>query len=155
MRFGLGLIHRRMGSNEKPLDIQIADVAAQYLTLVEEGDHFVACCPVHGDTHPSLVVWPNRPGGQGGVWMCYPCGQGGDVADLLVFLGETPGRVQALENIRGREEDLRGLVEASLTPQAAMRLAQVPSRHRRSWAQVVEGLKGGYWWRNWRGEGGE
>ncbi len=60
-------------------DHPIADAAAACgLELRPTGGRLVGVCPFHGDTRPSLVVYPaNRS------YYCFGCGAGGDVIDFV------------------------------------------------------------------------
>lgn len=60
-------------------DHPIADVAAAAgLELRPTGGRLAGVCPFHGDTRPSLVVYPaNRS------YYCFGCGAGGDVIDFV------------------------------------------------------------------------
>ncbi|MGE3073941.1 MAG: CHC2 zinc finger domain-containing protein [Dehalococcoidia bacterium] len=64
----------------------IADVAAAAgLELRPTGGRLVGVCPFHGDTRPSLIVYPaNRS------YYCFGCGAGGDVIDFV-------GRLHAVD----------------------------------------------------------
>jgi len=60
-------------------DHPIADVAAAAgLELRPTGGRLAGVCPFHGDTRPSLIVYPaNRS------YYCFGCGAGGDVIDFV------------------------------------------------------------------------
>lgn len=66
---------------------RIKDVAAQnivavigdYLDLKRSGKDFTALCPFHDDEHDgTFKVSPSK-----GVWKCFGCGKGGDVAKFI------------------------------------------------------------------------
>lgn len=60
-------------------DHPIADVAAAVgLELRPTGGRLVGVCPFHGDSRPSLVVYPANRG-----YYCFGCGAGGDVIDFV------------------------------------------------------------------------
>jgi DNA primase len=60
-------------------DHPIADVAAASgLDLRQTGGRLTAVCPFHGDTRPSLVVYPANQS-----YFCFGCGAGGDVIDFV------------------------------------------------------------------------
>lgn len=60
-------------------DYLIADVAAAAgLELRPTGGRLVGICPFHGDSRPSLVVYPANRG-----YYCFGCGAGGDVIDFV------------------------------------------------------------------------
>ena len=60
-------------------DHPIADVAAAAgLELRPTGGRLAGVCPFHGDTRPSLVVYPASRS-----YYCFGCGAGGDVIDFV------------------------------------------------------------------------
>lgn len=61
-------------------DHPLEDVVEREVTSVPENRKI--CCPFHGETTPSLHVYPD------GTWRCYGggCGKGGDVLDFLAYL---------------------------------------------------------------------
>ncbi|MCK6563607.1 MAG: CHC2 zinc finger domain-containing protein [Dehalococcoidia bacterium] len=60
-------------------DHPIADVvAAAGLEMRPTGGRLVGVCPFHGDTRPSLVVYPAQRS-----YYCFGCGAGGDVIDFV------------------------------------------------------------------------
>lgn len=57
----------------------IADVAAvSGLELRQTGGRLTAVCPFHGDSRPSLVLYPASQS-----YYCFGCGAGGDVIDFM------------------------------------------------------------------------
>jgi len=57
----------------------IADVAAASgLELRQTGGRLTAVCPFHGDSRPSLVLYPASQS-----YYCFGCGAGGDVIDFM------------------------------------------------------------------------
>lgn len=54
--------------------INIVDLIASYTELRNSGRQFVALCPWHNDTRPSLQINPDRQ-----TWKCWVCDIGGDV----------------------------------------------------------------------------
>lgn len=63
-------------------DHPIADVAAAAgLQLRPTGGRLVAVCPFHGDSRPSLVIYPSSQS-----YYCFGCGVGGDVLDFVCRL---------------------------------------------------------------------
>jgi hypothetical protein len=70
----------RRAAYRKPLDVEAArsvpilDVARRLgLEPVRQGKEWVAACPLHGDTKPSLRLNPAK-----NLWHCFPCNEGGD-----------------------------------------------------------------------------
>lgn len=53
---------------------EIVGLIGESLTLQSRGRDFVALCPFHNDTNPSMVVYPDRQ-----TFRCWACQQGGDV----------------------------------------------------------------------------
>lgn len=77
-------------------DHPIADVAAAAgLELRPTGGRLVTACPFHGDTRPSLVVYPATRS-----YYCFGCGAGGDVLDFVSRLHGVPFR-EAAELLQG------------------------------------------------------
>ncbi len=63
----------------------IADVAAASgLELRRTGGRLTAVCPFHGDSRPSLVLYPASQS-----YYCFGCGAGGDVIDFMRRLHRT------------------------------------------------------------------
>jgi hypothetical protein len=64
--------------------IDIVDLVGSYLELRRQGRLYVAHCPWHDDTRPSLQVNPERQS-----WKCWVCGNKG--GDLFSFVMEREG----------------------------------------------------------------
>jgi len=64
--------------------LPIDQLVAQYCQLKKKGRNFVALCPFHNDSHPSLLVSPDK-----GIAYCFACQSGGDIFSF----------VQKIENI--------------------------------------------------------
>ena len=58
--------------------VDIVDVMGQYLSLTKKGRNYVAICPFHEDTHPSLSISENKQ-----IYMCFVCHNGGNVFTFL------------------------------------------------------------------------
>ncbi len=54
--------------------LPIEELVRQYSQLTKKGRNFVALCPFHHDTRPSLLVSPDK-----GIAYCFPCQKGGDI----------------------------------------------------------------------------
>jgi DNA primase len=54
-------------------DLPIEQVIAPYVELKKAGARYKACCPLHNEKTPSMVVTPNK-----NSFHCYGCGKGGD-----------------------------------------------------------------------------
>lgn len=54
--------------------LPIEELVRSYAALQKKGRNFVALCPFHHDTRPSLLVSPDK-----GIAYCFPCQKGGDI----------------------------------------------------------------------------
>ncbi len=54
--------------------LPIEQLVAQYCQLQKKGRNFVCLCPFHQDSHPSLLVSPDK-----GIAYCFACQSGGDI----------------------------------------------------------------------------
>ncbi len=61
--------------------LPIDELVGQYCQLQKKGRNFVARCPFHNDTHPSLLVSPDK-----GIAYCFPCQKGGDIFSFYMAL---------------------------------------------------------------------
>ncbi len=59
--------------------IDIVDLVGSYLDLRRQGRGFVALCPWHNDSKPSLQVNPDRQ-----IWKCWVCNIGGDIFSFVM-----------------------------------------------------------------------
>ena len=60
--------------------IDIVDLLGKYnLQLRRQGRGYVAHCPWHDDTRPSLQINPERQS-----WKCWPCDIGGDIFSFVM-----------------------------------------------------------------------
>lgn len=64
--------------NEVRQSVDIVDVIGQYLPLEKKGRNYMAVCPFHDDTHPSLSISPDKQ-----IFMCFVCHTGGNVFTFL------------------------------------------------------------------------
>ncbi|MEZ4479931.1 MAG: CHC2 zinc finger domain-containing protein [Dehalococcoidia bacterium] len=77
-------------------DHPIADVVvASGLQLRPLGGRLTGVCPFHGDTRPSLIVYPATQS-----YYCFGCGAGGDVIDFVARLNKV-GFKEAVEMLCG------------------------------------------------------
>lgn len=58
--------------------VSILHVAGERVQLRKQGAEYMACCPFHDDSTPSLSVNPET-----GLWKCHGCGKGGDQVTWL------------------------------------------------------------------------
>lgn len=54
--------------------LPIEQLVSQYCQIKKKGRVFVALCPFHNDTHPSLQISPDK-----GIAYCFACQKGGDI----------------------------------------------------------------------------
>ncbi|MFH0851200.1 MAG: DNA primase, partial [Candidatus Peregrinibacteria bacterium] len=54
--------------------LPIEQLVAQYVQIKKKGRGFVALCPFHNDSHPSLQISPDK-----GIAYCFACQKGGDI----------------------------------------------------------------------------
>lgn len=69
--------------SEKKIDeirqsVDIVDVIGNYLPLKKRGRNYLALCPFHDDSDPSLTISPEKQ-----IYMCFVCGNGGNVFNFL------------------------------------------------------------------------
>jgi hypothetical protein len=82
----------------------IFEVASGLIGVRHAGKRYVALCPFHKDTNPSLHIYPKQ-----NRWHCYGCGKGGDAIEF-VKLHQKCGFKDAVEYLqRGREHARQGV----------------------------------------------
>jgi DNA primase len=54
--------------------LSIEELVGQYCQIQKKGRNFVALCPFHKDSHPSLLISPDK-----GIAYCFACQKGGDI----------------------------------------------------------------------------
>lgn len=64
--------------NEIRQSVDIVDVIGQYLPLEKKGRNYMAICPFHDDTHPSMSISSDKQ-----IFMCFVCHTGGNVFTFL------------------------------------------------------------------------
>jgi DNA primase len=104
----------------------IADIISQLgIEIASVGDTEIAAkCPFHPDSHPSFSVSivPKR-NDQGewrpaGLWVCYQCGQSGNINRLVELLnGEKIGVAAYLREIKRKEIRTKAVKEAEPEPE--------------------------------------
>ena len=57
---------------------KITDVISSFLTITKKGKNYVAVCPFHDDTNPSMVISPEKQ-----MFKCFVCGTGGDAISFV------------------------------------------------------------------------
>ncbi|MDE5651638.1 MAG: DNA primase, partial [Ureaplasma sp.] len=60
--------------------INIVDVIKNYLQLFKKGNNYLAICPFHGDTKPSLTINPQK-----NIFKCFACSTGGDAIKFVML----------------------------------------------------------------------
>jgi len=56
----------------------IVDVIGSYLRVKRQGSAFLALCPFHNDSHPSLNISPQKQ-----IYKCFACGKAGNVITFV------------------------------------------------------------------------
>lgn len=56
----------------------IVEVIAEYLPLTKKGKNYLALCPFHDDTTPSMNISSEKQ-----IYKCFACGAGGDVINFI------------------------------------------------------------------------
>lgn len=64
--------------NEIRQSVDIVDVISAYLPLVKKGRNYLAVCPFHDDSNPSMSISPEKQ-----IFMCFVCHHGGNVFTFL------------------------------------------------------------------------
>lgn len=73
-----------MNSNLKDLiykienELNIEDIIGNYLDLKKHGNNFLALCPFHNDSNPSLTISPTKK-----IYKCFSCGAGGNAITFV------------------------------------------------------------------------
>ena len=105
------------------------------------GHYDLACCPVHGDSHPSLAIWHS------GHWKCFACDRGGLGSVSFLAFVEGISELEAAAKLQTMLPDspLDGLVQAALFPSAPQETPRKQwggvARVRLSWAEVSARLR--------------
>ena len=76
--------------------VDIVDLMGSYLEMRRQGRNYVALCPWHSDTKPSLNINPERQS-----WKCWVCDDGGDIFSFMMKR-EGVGFREALELLADR-----------------------------------------------------
>jgi len=61
------------------LRLPLLDYIMRWDEVKQTGRTYRGHCPIHADSNPSMVIYPDD--GIGGKWWCYVCNEGGDVID--------------------------------------------------------------------------
>ena len=57
----------------------IVKVIQSYLPVVKKGKDYVAKCPFHDDTNPSMHISPDKQ-----IFKCFVCGTGGSAIQFVM-----------------------------------------------------------------------
>jgi len=78
--------------------VGILEVVSRYVDVRPRGERYVALCPFHPDSSPSLTISPEK-----GLFHCFGCGEGGDVFKFLMAIEkiEFPEAVRRLAEEAG------------------------------------------------------
>ena len=76
--------------------LNIEDLVGQYCQLKKKGRNFVCICPFHNDTHPSMLISPDK-----GIAYCFACQSGGDIFSFYQLIEGVDFR-QALKDLAER-----------------------------------------------------
>jgi DNA primase len=94
--------------------VDITDLVGSYLELRRQGRNYVALCPWHDDSKPSLQINPERQS-----WKCWVCNIGGDIFSF-VMQREGVGFREALEMLAERAGiELKSLPQIKTMPGSA------------------------------------
>lgn len=72
---------------------KIEDVVGSFLELTRKGNEYLAKCPFHDDTNPSMHVSPSK-----GIFKCFVCGTGGDAIGFVKQYLKVP-YIEALKKV--------------------------------------------------------
>jgi len=76
--------------------LPIEELVGRYCQLSKKGRNFVCLCPFHSDSHPSLLVSPDK-----GIAYCFACQTGGDIFSFYQAIEGVDFR-QALKDLAER-----------------------------------------------------
>ena len=52
----------------------IVDVISRYINVIKKGNNYLAICPFHNDSNPSMNISESKQ-----IYKCFSCGAGGNV----------------------------------------------------------------------------
>ncbi|HOF65052.1 MAG TPA: DNA primase [Bacilli bacterium] len=58
--------------------IDIVDIISRFIPVNKKGNNYVALCPFHDDTNPSLSISPDKQ-----IFKCFVCGKGGNAINFV------------------------------------------------------------------------
>ena len=71
----------------------IVDVISRYINVIKKGNNYVAICPFHSDTNPSMNISIDKQ-----IYKCFSCGAGGNVF-TFVSEYEKVGFLEAVKKV--------------------------------------------------------
>ncbi len=93
----------------------IVEVISSFLPVTKKGKNYVAVCPFHDDTNPSMSISPERK-----MFKCFVCGTGGDAISFVskylhISYGEAMKKVAEISGYT--DPRLEGAVKAKVVDQ--------------------------------------
>jgi len=79
--------------NEVLKQVNIVDIVSAFIKVTKKGKDYVAICPFHNDTNPSLHISPDKQ-----IFKCFVCGTGGN-AIQFVKLYKNCSYIDALKTV--------------------------------------------------------
>ena len=73
--------------------VNIVDVISSYINVIKKGNNYVAVCPFHNDTNPSMNISVDKQ-----IYKCFSCGAGGN-AFTFVSEYEKIGFMDAVKKV--------------------------------------------------------
>jgi DNA primase len=70
----------------------------EFVPLERSGNRYKCCCPIHNESKPSLVIYPNT-----NSWFCFGCNQGGDLIEFVRLYKGLASRGDAYEELTGKK----------------------------------------------------
>ncbi|MDP4040090.1 DNA primase [Mycoplasma mycoides] len=64
--------------NEIISQVSIVDIISSYLHLIKKGSNYLAICPFHNDSNPSLTISPEKR-----IYTCFSCKASGNVINFV------------------------------------------------------------------------
>lgn len=124
-------------------DAPVAELAQLYTTLTEQGGgaYWHGSCPAHPDRHPSFSVQPAV-----NSFRCFSCGAAGVGAVAFLRWVEGCSTTEAMAKLAQMVHDTDGVIERLITRRDDSVLVSLAPRQRRSWAEILDGLRDEPWW---------
>ena len=73
----------------------IVDVISRYINVIKKGNNYLAVCPFHSDTNPSMNISVDKQ-----IYKCFSCGAGGNVFSFVSEY-EKIGFIDAVKKVAG------------------------------------------------------